>query len=96
MRIVTAPEALALLEEGWPTKALRAATAEAEAIRVVEGAKAETERARIDIYRDIPAHVLMGLAAREFAGQAGSIEHLTITPELGQAIAAALRQPQAA
>jgi regulator of protease activity HflC (stomatin/prohibitin superfamily) len=72
-----------------------AATSEAEAIRVVEGAKAETERARIDIYRDIPVHVLMGLAAREFAGQAGSIEHLTITPELGQAIAAALRQPVA-
>ena len=70
-----------------------AATAEAEALRVVEGARAESERARIDIYRDLPAHVLMGLAAREFAAQAGSIEHLTITPELGQAIAAALRQP---
>lgn len=72
------------------------ATAKAEAIRIVEGARAETERARIDIYRDLPGHVLMGLAARDFARQAGSIEHLTITPELGQAIATALRQPLAA
>lgn len=72
------------------------ATADADAIRVVEKARAEAERARMDIYRDLPAHVLMGLAAREFAGQAGSIEHLTITPELGQAIASALRQPVAA
>lgn len=73
-----------------------AATADAEAIRVVEGARANAERARIDIYRDLSGHVLMGLAAREFAAQAGAIEHLTITPELGQAIAAALRQPAAA
>ena len=73
-----------------------ASSAQAEAIRVLEGAKAETERARIDIYRDLPAHVLMGLAAREFAEQAGTIEHLTITPELGQAIASAFRQPLAA
>lgn len=72
------------------------ATADADGIRIVETARAQAERARIDIYRDLPPHVLMGLAAREFAGQAGNIEHLTITPEIGQAIAAALRQPAAA
>lgn len=72
------------------------ATADAKGIRIVETARAEAERARIDIYRDLPAQVLMGLAAREFAVQAGNIEHLTITPELGQMLASALRQPVAA
>lgn len=73
-----------------------AATADADGIRIVEGARAEAERARIDIDRDLPVHLLAGLAAREFAAQAGNIEHLTITPELGQVIVAALRQPAAA
>ncbi len=71
------------------------ATSDAEAIRVVENAKAEAERNRIGIYRDLTPQVLMGLAARDFAGQAGKIKQLTITPELGQAIVAALRQPAA-
>lgn len=65
--------------------------AEADSIRAVEAARAEAEQARIAIYRDLPPHVLTGLAARDFAQQAGKIRQLTITPELGQAIAAALR-----
>lgn len=69
------------------------ATADSEVIRVVEMAKVEAERARIDIYRDLTPEVLLGLAARDFAGQAGKIKQLTITPELGQAIASALRKP---
>ena len=68
-----------------------ATTAEADSIRTLEGARADAERARMEIYRDLPPHVLTGLAARDFARQAGKIEHLTITPELGQAIAAAFR-----
>lgn len=72
------------------------ATADATAITLVEQARAKAEQARIAIYRDLPPHILFGLAAREFAAQAGQIEHLTITPELGQAIASALRPPAAA
>lgn len=70
-----------------------AAAADADAIRTVETARIEADQARMAIYRDLPAHVLLGLAARDFANQAGNIEHLTITPELGQALASALRQP---
>ena len=58
------------------------ADAEASRIRTVEGAQAEAEAGRIAIYRDLPSHVLMGLAAREFAGKLEGINNLNITPDL--------------
>lgn len=58
------------------------AEAEADSIRLIQGATAETEAQLMDVYRDLPAHVLMGLAAKEFAGKLEMIEHLNITPEL--------------
>jgi regulator of protease activity HflC (stomatin/prohibitin superfamily) len=70
-----------------------AAAAEAERIRTVETAKAEAEQAHITVYRDVPPSVLMGLAAREFAGKLDSIEHLNVTPDLLAAVVAELRQP---
>jgi len=59
-----------------------AATGEADRIRTVEGARAEAERERIAIYRDLPPGVLMGLAARDLAGKLDTIEHLNVTPDL--------------
>ena len=59
-----------------------AAEGEALRLRAVGEARADAERARIDIYRDLPREVMMGLAAREFAGKLESIEHLNITPDL--------------
>ncbi len=58
------------------------ADAEAARIRTVEGAKAETERERISIYSELPGHVLLGLAARDFAGKMKGIDHLNVTPDL--------------
>lgn len=58
------------------------AAAEAERIRIIEGAKAEAEQARIAIYRDLAPGVLAGLAARELAGKLDTIEHLNVTPDL--------------
>jgi regulator of protease activity HflC (stomatin/prohibitin superfamily) len=58
------------------------AEAEATRIRAVEGAKAETEKARLDVYRDLPAAVLYGLAARELAGKLTKIDHVNVTPDL--------------
>ncbi|GJE62204.1 SPFH domain-containing protein [Methylobacterium trifolii] len=63
------------------------AAAEAERIRLVEGAKAEAEQRRVAIYRDLPPAVLFGLAARELAGKLETIEHVNVTPDL---LAAAL------
>ena len=59
-----------------------ATDAEAGAIRTVEQAHADMERARVEIYADLPPQVLLGLAAQEFAGKLTHIDHLNITPEL--------------
>jgi hypothetical protein len=55
--------------------------ANAEQILQVEGARATTERARLDAYRDLPTPVVVTLAAQEMAGKI-SVEHLNVTPEL--------------
>lgn len=66
--------------------------AEAERIRTVEGARAEAERDRIAIYRDLPPAVLLGLAARELAGKLDTIEHLNVTPDLLASIVGEFRR----
>jgi hypothetical protein len=58
------------------------AEAEAAAIRLVQAERNAAERDRIAVYRDLAPAVLMGLAAREFAGKIETIEHLNLTPDL--------------
>jgi regulator of protease activity HflC (stomatin/prohibitin superfamily) len=62
----------------------RTTLAEAEAIatRAVGAASAETEAARMAVYRDLDPAVLLALAARELAGSLPAIDHLTITPDV--------------
>lgn len=62
------------------------ADAEAARITTVQGAQAKTEKDRIAIYRDLPSHVLMGLAAREFAGKMKGVNNLNVTPDLLSAL----------
>lgn len=57
------------------------ADAQAGQIRVVEGAKAEAEKAHLDAYRELPTEVFIGLAVQELAAKL-QVEHLNITPEL--------------
>lgn len=54
----------------------------ADGIRVVGEAQADAEGKRMGVYREMPAQILLGLAARELAGKLGKIEHLTLSPEL--------------
>ncbi len=56
------------------------AKAEAEGLHLIEAARVEAERARMDCYRDLPAHVMFGLAAQELASKV-HIDHLEITPD---------------
>ena|SRR5579859_2899639 len=58
------------------------ASAQAESIKVLEGARVNAERERMDIYRELPPAALMGLAARELAGKLQSIQHLNVSPDL--------------
>lgn len=62
------------------------ADAEADRIRVIEQAKADMEKSRVSIYSDLPSGVMLGLAAREFAGNLKGIEHLNVTPDLLSAL----------
>lgn len=55
--------------------------AKAEGIEAVETARVEAESRRMSIYRDLPPHVLLGLAAQEFAGKLRNIERIQLTPE---------------
>jgi regulator of protease activity HflC (stomatin/prohibitin superfamily) len=59
-----------------------AAAADAEAIRLVEGERNAAESDRIAVYRDLAPAVLMGLAAREFAGKIDTVEHVNLTPDI--------------
>lgn len=54
----------------------------ADGIRTVEQAKTDMERGRMEIYADLPPAVMLGLAAREFAGKLQSIEHISVTPDM--------------
>ena len=58
------------------------ADAEADRIRVVDQARADMERARIEIYAALPPTVLLALAAREFAAKLERIDNLTVTPDM--------------
>jgi regulator of protease activity HflC (stomatin/prohibitin superfamily) len=58
------------------------AGAQAEATRLVGTAEADAEAARLAAYRDVDDATLIGLAARELAGNLPSIGTLTLTPDL--------------
>jgi regulator of protease activity HflC (stomatin/prohibitin superfamily) len=58
------------------------AQAKADAVRLVGFAEAETHRARLAIYQDLPPVTVLGLAATELAGHMPAIGSLTITPDL--------------
>jgi regulator of protease activity HflC (stomatin/prohibitin superfamily) len=56
--------------------------AEADSLRAVEGARVDLEKARMELYREVPPKVLLGLAAQILAGKLEHIDHLNVTPEM--------------
>jgi regulator of protease activity HflC (stomatin/prohibitin superfamily) len=59
-----------------------AADGEASRLRSVEQARVEMEQARFANYRDLPSHIILGMAARELAGKLTRIDHINVTPDL--------------
>ncbi|MDJ0520733.1 MAG: SPFH domain-containing protein [Planctomycetota bacterium] len=59
-----------------------ASEADALAIRLVEEARVQAEGERVAIYRDLPRHVLVGLAAAEFAGKLEHIDHISVGSDM--------------
>ena len=60
----------------------RKAESRAEEIALVEGARLQVERERAEIQAELPPEVLRALALQELAGALGTVEHLTVTPDL--------------
>lgn len=59
-----------------------AADGEADRIRAVEMAKAEAETAHMAVFRDLPANVLLALAARDLATKLTHIDQVNVTPDM--------------
>lgn len=78
---VEAAEAARIAAEGKAERDRIESDAQARRIQVVEQASLEAERGRMDIYAGLPPNVMLGLAARELAGNLPSIEHLNLSPD---------------
>ena len=81
-RVTQEAEASRIAVEARVARSRLEAASEADAIRQVEQARVEAEHKRIDIYRDLPQSVMLGLAAREVASQLPTIEHLSLGPDI--------------
>jgi regulator of protease activity HflC (stomatin/prohibitin superfamily) len=81
-RIVDQTEAEAIAVAARLRNERLAAEGEADGIRLREGARVDTERDRIAIYRELPPAAMMGLAAHELAGKLQKIEHLSLSPDM--------------
>jgi hypothetical protein len=89
-----------LTAEAEAHQALVKGEATAKTIRLVEGAKVDVERTRMEVLREVPASVMMGLAARELATKLQRIEHLnlgsdTLGPMLQTLVAAGTKRLEA-
>jgi regulator of protease activity HflC (stomatin/prohibitin superfamily) len=72
---------LAIKTGSEANQALVMGDANAKSIRLVEGARVEVERTRMQVMSEVPANVLVALAAKEMAGKLQRIEHLNIAPD---------------
>jgi len=61
---------------------LTEAQTEAKAMELEAGARAKEDEIRFGLYRSMTPQALVGLALKEWAGSAGKVENLTITPDL--------------
>lgn len=64
--------------------------AEADGIRLIEDARRDGDARFVEIYRDVPVSVLVGLAARELAGNLRQIDHLNLSGDSLQPLLNAL------
>ncbi len=72
-------EAARIRAEGEATRSKMRAAARSDGIRMVEQARVDCDARRMDIYRDLPTQVMLGLAARELAGNLRRIDHLNLS-----------------
>jgi regulator of protease activity HflC (stomatin/prohibitin superfamily) len=71
-----------ILAEGNAHQERIRAQAQADAKRMVLEAEIEAETQRVDMWKDAPPSVILGLAVQQFAGKVEQIQHLNLTPDL--------------
>ena len=81
--------------EGQADRQRLLADADAEATRLVGAAEGEAEAARLAAYHDVDESTLLGLAARELAGNLPRVGTLNLTPDLLTPLLARLGAPPA-
>ncbi|MBX2802873.1 MAG: band 7 protein [Myxococcales bacterium] len=82
LRVEEEAQALQIQSQAKAERRELDARAEATSIEAVEGARVAAERDRMEVYRDLPASTLLGLAARALAENLDHIDHLNVSPEL--------------
>ena len=55
--------------------------ATAKSVHMIEGAKVDVEKTRLDALKSVPTSVLLGVAAQELAGKLQRIDHLNLAPD---------------
>ncbi len=81
-RVSEEAEAKGLAAEAEAHCARIQTAAKAEGLQLLAKVEVEGERARMDIYRDLPSSVLVGLAAQELAKKLRRIDHVNLSPDL--------------
>ena len=81
-RAIDETEAKRVASEGEAARTRVASSAQADSIKVIEGARVDAERARMEMQQNLPTGVLMALAARELAGKLQRIDHVHVGSEL--------------
>jgi regulator of protease activity HflC (stomatin/prohibitin superfamily) len=76
-----AAERLRLKAESEAHQTIVRGDATAKSLRVVEGARVDVERTRMEVLRQVPSSVLLGLAAQELATKLQRIDHLNVSPD---------------
>jgi regulator of protease activity HflC (stomatin/prohibitin superfamily) len=81
LRVTSETELARLTAEGAARDARIRAEAEAQSRQILGEADAKAQGARAAAWRDVPPHVLTGLAAHDLAAKIDSIKSVTITPD---------------
>jgi regulator of protease activity HflC (stomatin/prohibitin superfamily) len=76
-----AAEAARIKSESDAQQTIVRGDATAKSVRLVEGAKVDIERTRMEVMRAVPPHVMLGLAAQELAQKLQRIDHLNLSPD---------------
>jgi hypothetical protein len=77
-----AAEAGRIASEAEAQRARVHGEAEADSLKLVEGARVDLEKTRMALYREMPPAVLLALAAKAVAGKLRRIDHLNVSPEM--------------